>query len=66
VDLDPLLLLDLSPALLELLLHLAPHSHRLLVQVLDLVLRRLLQLVESELSLDNGRFLHEELELRVR
>lgn len=58
VDLHALHLFNFWPAALELCLHLSPHVHRLVVDLIDLHLRRLFQLVQSELTLDNSGFFH--------
>lgn len=63
VNLNSLLRLDIRPASLELFLHIAPNSPRLVVQLVHLDLGRLLQLIQSKFTLDNGGFDHEVLEL---
>ena len=63
MNLNSLLRLDIRPASLELFLHVAPYSPRLVIQLVHLDLGRFLQLIKSEFTLDNGSLDHEVLEL---
>jgi len=65
MDFDALVLLDIAPTLLELVLHLSPNTQGLFVEFLDLGLGGLLQLIETEFTLDDGRLLHKEFQLTV-
>ena len=63
MDFYTLLLFDVWPAALEFLLHITPNLSRLVIQLMHLDFSGLLQLIETELSLDNCRLLHEMLQL---
>jgi hypothetical protein len=65
VDFNPFLSFDLSPFVLELLLHLSPHLNRLFLQLPHPHFGRFLELIQTVASLNNGSLLHEELELSV-
>lgn len=65
MDFDALVLLDITPTLLELVLHLSPNSQGLFVEFLDFGPGGLLQLVETEFALDDGRLLHQKFQLTV-
>lgn len=63
MDFDSLLSPDVRPAPLKLFLHFAPDNDRLVVELKDFLLCGFLELVESELALNDGGFHHEELKL---
>ena len=63
MDFDSLLSFDVRPAALELFLHIAPDCTRLVVELVNFDLGRLLKLIKSEFALNDGRFYHEVLEL---
>jgi hypothetical protein len=63
MDFNSLRFLKFRPAALKLSLHLTPNTHRLLIDLVHLYLRRLLELKQTEFSLDDGRFSHQEFQL---
>ena len=66
MDFNSLLLFDIGPAALKFLLHVSPDRARLVIQLMYLDFSRLFELIQTEFSLNDGGFDHEEFELRKR
>ena len=65
MDLNALPCLDGGPLLAELLHHLLPDEERLIGELIDALLRLLLELIEAEAALNHCGLLHEEFEVSV-
>lgn len=66
MDFDTLSCLDGGPLLPKFLHHFLPYEKRLVRQFVDSFFCLLLELVQSETSLDDCGFLHQELQVSVR
>ena len=65
MNLNSFLLLNICPSLFELFLHFSPNVQRLSLELSYLVFSRSLELIETELSLNDCGLLHQEFQLRV-